>query len=155
METFLPYANLTDSVATYERFVLSRVRRSIPRILDVLHEVEGAPQPVNHPEIERWRDHEPFLCEFGFIVNARFAEICRNIPQYVETSLQHYSNRISYHLECATSGEFTMEAPKWWGVQAVHDADKAALLRLEYDHYSNYFEGVALSLPPHWMVRHG
>lgn len=153
METYLPYPSLDDSVRTYERFVLARVRRSIPRILDIIHEVEGITQPPYHPEIERWRGHEPFLCEYGFVVDRVFKEEVSKLTRPIVS--EYYSDRLSYHLECATAGEYTMVAPPWWGRVDIHIADQSALLRLDFDHYNNFFEGVSLTIPPFWMHKNG
>lgn len=144
MRTYVPYPNFTASVTTFDLVTLRSQSEDVIQILRILHEVADVEKPerwAKHPEIIKWRGHEPHLCAYGF-------ELAQT-----DGGVFDLEDRVAWHMDCATSGEYTLEPPDWWGHTDYHVAEQAALLRLDLEHYVNHFEGVRLDTPPAWMLK--
>lgn len=144
MKTYLPYPNFAASVEVYDAETLRYVKSSVLNLLEILHETDLATDSdERHPEILKWKFSEVKLCEFAF-----------ELSKYNDGSVSEasYSGRISYHMQCASDGEFSMSPPSWWGEIDFHKAEQAELLRSNYPHYSQHFKGVSLLNLPGWAI---
>lgn len=161
METFVPYPSLEDSVKTYNLTASRVVQRAILNILESLHETrqQSVRLPDSHPEMVKWRGHEPFLCQYGYVLLEHIQNDVTVPPISVSATArmrERYESRLAWHLDCATSGEYNMTPPDWWGYTDSHVAEQAALLRFDYIWFHRFFEGVDLRTPPLWMgLPHG
>jgi hypothetical protein len=85
-----------------------------------------------------WRGFEPQLCEYGITVCEEW--IGRGYRDGTK-------GKIEWHLDMATSGEYTMEKPPWFGNPDFHRSHQSNLLRKDPAHYGQYFKGVPDDLP--------
>lgn len=115
--------------------------------MNSLHEVNSIPGKaiplVNNPVTRMWRGFEPQLCEYGITICEEW--ISRGYRDSLKTKLE-------WHLDMATSGEFTMDKPPWFGDHAFHLAHQSNLLRKDPVHYGQFFKGVPNNLPYIWPV---
>ena len=140
MQTFLPYPDYTESAKVLDDKRLGKQRVEVIQIIDVLFLVTPEARYRNHPVMDMWRNHEPQLCEYGIT-------ICE------EWKARGYQDKcqakIEWHLENATSGDFTLEKPKWFGDMELHLSHQSNLLRKNPDHYEQFFD-VPNDLPYFW-----
>ena len=141
LQTWLPYPNYAESAHVLDTKRLSKQRTNVLEILDVLHEVNQQSKFYEHPVIEMWRGYEPQLCEYGLVVCEEYKS---------RGHLEKCSARVSWHLDCATSGEFTMNKPPWFGHPGIHVSHRSALLRKDPDYYWRFFSGIPDDLPMIW-----
>lgn len=144
MQTFLPFPNFEDSAACLDRQRLGKQRVEVVQILNVLHEVTTSGW-VNHPAVKMWRGYEPQLAEYGLAVCEEWVK-----RGYLDNKC---GLKIAWHLECATSGDFTMNKPPWFGNIDFHLSHQSNLLRKDPEHYGKYFPGVPDDLPYVWPVQ--
>lgn len=132
---------------------LMHMKVSIPKILGVLHEtLVDSHIYEGHPEVTKWRGHEPFLCEYGFVLYDHM----RAFPGAAGAVGPEWRADVAWHLESATSGSYSLAAPDWFGVSDFHLGEKSALLRIHTAHYHNHFQGVPLDVPEFWTRgKHG
>lgn len=147
MNTWLPYPDYLESARVLDPATLVDQPNQVLAILDVIHESDtsiyrGAPDQV----VNMWRDHEAQLCEYGLTM----VEQCLQGPSEF-TNLARVKENLEWHLDCATSGEYSMDKPKWFGDLDFHDSHKAALLRTMPEFYRDKFD-VDRTLPLIWPV---
>jgi hypothetical protein len=136
VQTWLPYPSFQDSVKVLDISTLSAQRLDVLCILDVIHQSNTAgvsDEPAAPARlVAMWEGYEPQLCEYGI-------EVCEEWARrgYEPDGTQ---SNLEWHLDMATSGEYTLEKPPWFGDIQVHHAHQSALLRKFPDHYSVYFD---------------
>jgi hypothetical protein len=141
MQTFLPYPDYLRSAEVLDRQRLGKQRVEVVQILNALHEITDGWR--NHPATRMWRGHEPQLAEYGLA-------ICE---EWIGRGYQDTCKpKIEQHLEWATSGEFTLTKPLWFGDPAFHLAHQSNLLRKDPKHYGQYFPDVPTDLEYIWPV---
>jgi hypothetical protein len=137
VQTFLPYADYIRSAKVLDRQRLGKQRVEVLQIMNALHEVgavAGKPIPwANHPATRMWRGYEPQLCEYGIVM------------------CEEWISR-EWHLDMATSGEYTLDKPPWFGDKAFHLSHQSNLLRKMPEHYRPFFGDVPDDLPYIWPV---
>ena len=141
MQTFLPYPSYSESAAVLDNKRLGKQRVEVLQILNVLHEIKTGWQ--SHPAVRMWRGHEPQLCEYGLVIceewkRRGFQDTC--------------AEKIQWHLECATSGDYSLAPPSWLGDVEFHRAHQSNLLRKDPEHYGKHFPGVPDDLEYIWPV---
>lgn len=138
MNTFLPLADFRKSAEVLDPRRLNKQRLEVVQMLDALHELtpaEGgwAPKSVaSHPATLMWRGHEPALAEYGLTM-------CEVWIERGYHSSHKCEDRLRFHLDAATSGEFSMEKPYWFGEVNFHLMHQAVLLRKDPAWYRQYF----------------
>jgi hypothetical protein len=147
VQTFLPYADYLRSAKVLDRQRLGKQRLEVLWIMNSLHEVNSEPgQPVklaNHPAVRMWRGYEPQLCEYGITVCEEW--IARGYRDATKVKLE-------WHLDMATSGEYTLDKPPWFGRPDVHLSHQSNLLRKDLVYYGQFFRDVPTNLPYVWPV---
>ena len=142
MQTFLPYADYQRSAQVLDRQRLGKQRVEVLQIMNALHEVNAVPGKSipwgNHPVTRMWRGHEPQLCEYGITMCEEW--IRRGYRDSTKAKLE-------WHLDMATSGEYTLDKPSWFGDTAFHRAHQSNLLRKDRELYGQFFVGVPDDLP--------
>lgn len=142
MQTFLPYPDYELSAKSLDNRRLNKQRVEVLQILNVLHQVNDSGAGWrNHPAVKMWRGYEPQLCEYGLVMCEEW--IRRGYSDSVKEKLE-------WHLDCATAGEFTLEKPWWFGDQDFHLSHRSNLLRKDPDHYGKIFGDIPNNLPYKW-----
>jgi hypothetical protein len=162
VQTFLPYADYQRSAQVLDWRRLGNQRREVIQILNALHEVGSEPgKPIgwsNHPATRMWRGHEAQLCEYGLVFCEEWIARGRRDGGAKAT--------IEWHLETATSGDYELDKPHWFGDHDFHRSHQSNLLRkahamtdaqrryfqIENDYYDQYFVNVPDDLPYVWPV---
>ncbi len=137
METYLPYPTIRDSLECLSKQDLYTARVSAIEILNVLHEVEDLGENIEryegHPLVRMWRGHEVILAEYGILACEIYTLKFHMTSQLVDMST------LRWHLESATSGDFSMDNPRWFGDAAFHRSQKSILLRHDPMFYQPVF----------------
>lgn len=139
MQTFLPEPDYRKSAEVLDRLRLGKQRVEVLQILNALHELSAGWQ--NHPAARMWRGHAPQLCEYGLIVcevwvSRGYRDSC--------------AEKISQHMDWATSGEYNLERPPWFGDEDFHRSHQSNLIRKDPVLYGPMWPGVPNDLPYVW-----
>jgi hypothetical protein len=142
VQTFLPYADYQRSAQVLDRQRLGKQRVEVLQILNALHEVNAVPgKPIpwgNHPVTRMWRGYEPQLAEYGITM----------CEEWINRGYRDSTkSKIEWHLDMASSGDFTLEKPRWFGDPVFHDAHKSNLLRKDPEYYGQFGWTVPNDLP--------
>jgi hypothetical protein len=149
LQTFLPYPDYAESAKVLDMSRLGKQRVEVIQIFNVLHEIDGAHLKPHgrHPACLMWKGYEIQLAEYGLTICEEW--IGRG---YKDTCF----DKISYHLEMASSGDSTMTPPPWFGNPDFHIAHQSNLLRKDPDYYRPFFgEEVPDDLPYIWPTHSG
>lgn len=143
MQTFLPLPDYQLSARVLDDKRLGKQRVEVLQILNVLHEIKNGVGWRRHPAVRMWRGYEPQLCEYGL-------QVCEEWKSrgFKDTCFE----KIMYHLECATAGEFNLEYPPWFGDPEFHFAHQSSLIRKDPERYGHYFPETPNDLPCIWPV---
>lgn len=139
MQTFLPYPDYQHSAEVLKPQHLGWQRLEVVWILDVLHELRDKDR--NHPVMKMWRGYEPQLCEYGITICEEWKK-----RGYQDTILP----KIEQHLDWATSGQYTLLKPPWFGDTEFHLAHQSNLVRKDRRWYRKFFPDVPDDLPYIW-----
>lgn len=132
MQTFLPYADFSRSVACLDRMRLGKQRVEAMQILRALRgETRGW---VNHPATRMWRGYEAAL--------QNYLRFC-----IIEWRCRGYSNTIPFP-------PLTVHAPMptWFGNPEFHASHRSNLLRKNAEHYGRFGWTESPDLPYTWPV---
>lgn len=137
MQTFLPYADFSQSAKVLDRARLGKQRVECKQILRALRgETKGW---VNHPATRMWRGFETALAWYG-------------LACCMEWAARGYNDSLArYFAEMA--GHVTFEEaikPEWLGDPAFHRSHQSNLIRKLPEHYGPLFPGVPNNLPYVW-----
>lgn len=136
MQTFLPYPGYT-SVAMLDSKRLGKQRVEAWQILRTLiGESEGW---VNHPAVRMWRGHVGALAEYGY-----YCCVAWRALGYKDTLLERMQEAM-YRYPDRTP-------PAWLGREDVHASHRSALLRKNFEYYSQYNWNDDPSAPYVWPV---
>lgn len=131
---WLPYPDFAETVRVLDTTTLSTQRLEILSVLDVIHETDTS--GIGRAEdrlVDCWRGYEPQLCEFGILICEELARRDRPHSAAIQKDLES-------HLDWATSGEYSMEKPPWFGDIEVHRSHQSGLLRKFPDYYEAFFD---------------
>lgn len=145
MQTYVPLPNLVESATILSDTDLAEQLDAVLTALDLLHQVEGDAPVTWDPEVKMWAGYEVHLATYGLNLLEEAASRKIQFPHH-----EVKSDRVEWHLECATSGDFGMEYPKWMGDDRLHDSHKAALIRKNPHFYRRRFASIDKSLPMFW-----
>lgn len=145
--TWLPYPDYKESASALDSQTLILQVDHVLAVLDVLHETststfKGAPDRL----VNMWRGHEPQLCEYGLEI----LEEAQSRPADIRITKED-QDTLEWHLDCASSGDFSLEKPKWFGDIDLHNSHKSGLLRLRPEYYRDKFD-VSRTLEIVWPV---
>lgn len=152
METLLPYPSLIESVNILEGDELDATVAAVITVLNVLHETlteEELEAYDGHPEVYKWRGHEPALAELGMLALSRLADLDGKDDLLMERA-EEENETLSWHLRTACSGEYNLELPKWFGDIRFHQAEQAKLVRRRPEVYRKTFPTIDLTVIPVW-----
>lgn len=137
MQTFLPYADFTESARALDYRRLGKQRVEAKQILNALAGLSKG--WTNHPATRMWRGHEYYLALYGFIV-------CREwIARGYNDSLTPWFFRLLSELP-------DTPPPPWLDNADLHLSHQSNLIRKDPEFYAPLFPGVPSDLPYVWPV---
>lgn len=137
---YLPYSDFARSSLALDPTTLGSQVLEILDLLDNLHDVAIKPY-INLSLVAAWKGHEPQLCQYNLLC-------VEALQGQGHTGLSEFE-RTRWHLECATSGDYTLDKPAWVGDQAIHTSHQSLLLQIDPAFYSKRFR-VSPTLPLIW-----
>ena len=133
MQTFLPYADLRDSVVCLDNKRLGKQRVECLQILNVL---EGRRDGwKNHPAVKMGTRHTEAL--------HLYKDIC--ITEWIDRGFNN-----TMILTSKKGPEPNL--PDWWNGE-IHATHRSNLLRKDADHYGQFGWAEANDLPYYWPVK--
>ena len=144
MQTLLPLPSFKQTASCLSDRDLKQQQIDVCELMDTFHDVEDPKPrgwPIDHPVIDMWIGHEPQLCEYGL-------EMCEEWKARGHES-EHFEQLI-WHLECATSGDFLLTKPRWFGDMKFHNSHQSLLLRNNKEHYQQFFPNTSSTIPVVW-----
>lgn len=129
---YLPYSDFTKSTLSLDSLTLLHQVDEIISVLEVCHETEVEVAHVNRSLLAAWNGFEPQLCQLGLLSMEALRQ--RKLDETGKWK------RAVWHLECATSGNYTLAKPSWVGDEAIHTSHQSILLQLDPMHYRKYFK---------------
>ncbi|WEV24051.1 MSMEG_6728 family protein [Streptomyces sp. 71268] len=148
MQTFLPYANFSDSAAVLDPRRLGKQR------VEALQVFRGLTVPTygwrRHPAVRMWAGYEEALVRYGLDVCATWtaegrADTC-SLTLITDYRAWSPSAEVREQAGLATAGEL----PPWLGDPAFHRSHQSALVRKDPTYYRPHFPGVPDDLPYLW-----
>jgi len=122
MQTFLPYANMRQSLECLDRQRLGKQRVESKQILDTLNPASTKRGWINHPAVRMWRGYEDALTVY-YNTNLLVWE------------LRGYKNDKLKSLRVC-SKNFTL--PPWFGDEKFHASHRSNLLRKKPEYYGKF-----------------
>jgi hypothetical protein len=144
MQTFLPYANFTQSAQALDNRRLGKQLVEVQQILKALSDPDYGWQ--NHPAVKMWRGYDWALAEYG-------------VACYGEWITRYYKGKRGgkpYHKSgvfiAAQNFNLThdIKLPPWLG-GPIHASHRAALKHKDPEYYAGFEEAAELSY--HWPSR--
>jgi hypothetical protein len=135
MQTFLPYADLQESVRVLDYRRLGKQRVETFQVLNILLERTPTKGWRNHPVTVMWTGYESAL------------------QLYQNYTIQEWINRgykNTMLLEDVDMNSIVM--PHWFGLEEFHRSHRSNLLRKDYEYYSQYFDEDP-NLPYYWPAK--
>ena len=135
MQTFLPYADLQESVRVLDYRRLGKQRVETFQVLNILLDRTPTKGWRNHPVTVMWTGYESAL------------QLYQNytIQEWISRG---YKNTML--LEDVDMNSVVM--PHWFGLEEFHRSHRSNLLRKDYEYYSQYFDEDP-NLPYYWPVK--
>lgn len=145
METYVPYPDIEQIADSLHPADIRVSVITAMRVLDVAHEIEKTNLAFvkQLPTVRMWLGHEVFLYEYATQLNSR-----RETGRLPARTQQ----RLDEHLSWATSGDFSMDPPRWWGEERLHAAHRAELFRSNPNFYGKRFGHLVADAPMFWPV---
>jgi hypothetical protein len=137
MQTFLPYADFSESAKVLDTKRLGKQRVECLQILNALRSDRPAGW-TNHPATRMWRGYEDALIDYA-------QTICK------EWFNRGYEDSVFDKLEALRSGK-PMVLPPWLGNQKLHLSHQSNLLRKDPVHYGKFGWTVDHLFPYWWPV---
>ncbi|CAB4143466.1 hypothetical protein UFOVP784_151 [uncultured Caudovirales phage] len=135
MQTFLPYADLQESVRVLDYRRLGKQRVETFQVLNILLDRTPTKGWRNHPVTVMWTGYESAL------------QLYQNytIQEWISRG---YKNTML--LEDVDIDSIVM--PHWFGLEEFHRSHRSNLLRKDYEYYSQYFDEDP-NLPYYWPAK--
>jgi hypothetical protein len=134
MQTFLPYADLEQSVQVLDYRRLGKQRVETFQVLNILLNRTPTKGWRNHPVTRMWTGYEEALKLYqNYTIKEWMGRGYKNTMQLEEVDLQ------------------AVIMPPWFGEEEFHRSHKSNLLRKDYEYYSQYFDDPS-DLEYHWPV---
>jgi len=135
MQTFLPYADLQESVRVLDYRRLGKQRVETFQVLNILLDRTPTKGWRNHPVTVMWTGYESAL------------QLYQNytIQEWISRG---YKNTML--LEDVDMNSIVL--PHWFGLEEFHRSHRSNLLRKDYEYYSQYFDEDP-NLPYYWPAK--
>jgi len=122
MQTFLPYADLQESVRVLDYRRLGKQRVETFQVLNILLDRTPTKGWRNHPVTRMWSGYE---CALQVYQNY-------TIQEWVNRG---YKNNMQFEEILIPSPKM----PSWFGDEEFHRSHRSNLLRKDYEYYSQFF----------------
>ena len=132
MQTFLPYADFTESAKCLDYKRLGKQRVEAWQIYQIVSGKRTKGGWINHPAVNMWRGFSNLLAYY-------YNDI---LDEWIKRG---YKNTMEYII-CPTS----ITEPLWLGNKDFHDSHKSNLLRKDPDFYGQYGWDVPNNLDYVW-----
>jgi hypothetical protein len=123
MQTFLPYADLQESVRVLDYRRLGKQRVETFQVLNILLDRTPTKGWRNHPVTRMWSGYE---CALQVYQNY-------TIQEWVNRG---YKNNMQFEEILIPSPQM----PSWFGDEEFHRSHRSNLLRKDYEYYSQFFD---------------
>jgi hypothetical protein len=133
MQTFVPYADFTQTAKVLDYRRLGKQRVETFQILNILLDRTESSGWRNHPAVRMWRGFEAAL------------------QQYQNTIIQEWVNRGYKNNMSFESIKSEIVYPTWFGDDKVHRSHRSNLLRKDFEYYSEFFNEPT-DLEYHWPI---
>lgn len=142
MQTFLPYADFSESAKVLDRQRLGKQRVETLQIVTALIRPDYGWQ--NHPAVKMWRGHLPALVRYQ-------AEICN---EWIKRGYKDTCFDKTVLLAMGAPEELLdVPEPTWLGDAELHRSHRSNLLRKLPEHYGPLFEpNLSGDLPYVWPI---
>ena len=134
MQTFLPYADFTQSAKALDYKRLGKQRVEAWQIYQIVSGKRTKGGWINHPAVRMWMGFPHLL---AWYYNAM-------VDEWVERG---YKNTMEHIMVPPQITE-----PLWMNSKDFHDSHKSNLLRKDPEHYSQFGWAVPNDLPYIWLV---
>jgi len=140
MQTFVPYADFTQSAQVLDYRRLGKQRVEALQILQALTPVTGRKSHGwrNHPATRMWQDNVSGLAAYGIA-------ICD------EWVARGYKDTVRGKILSNFAPDQT-DLPEWWGDERVHASHRANLLRKDLEFYAQNGWTEDPAMPYFWPV---
>jgi len=156
MQTFLPYADFAQSMASLDDKRLGKQRVEAYQVLLQLGGLKMANYPDweprlggwgSHPAVAMWAGHEIQLAEYIKVCCDEWTSRSRIVGANEATGepgeLIHFSDTVKLNTEVALElmrqPDWTDELPAWIGTEAIHRTHRSNLLNKDFGYYSSKF----------------
>lgn len=148
MLTLLPFASFQKSAASFFDATLVQQLQEVESILNVIHRVNNEISSWDFsPSVLMWTEHVPQLCAYGL---AMCDEVVNRRDIVLSAMTHSAEEKINWHFNCATSGQYTLLTPFWFGLPILHESHQAELIRRDKK-YDSVFE-TSDKVPLYWPV---
>lgn len=139
MNTFLPQADFWYSAACLDRLRLGKQR---VEILQILNALSGKSKGwINHPAVRMWKGYEGYLAYYGEAICNQWIK-----RGYKDTLYPKMIQYIEYFKD-------TYVCPPWLGDERFHSSHRAALLKKNYQWYSQFGWKEEPEINYYWPVK--
>ena len=140
MQILLPYPDYEQTANALTPSILRHQVMDIITTLSVIHETaRNLPMYEGHPSVMAWEGYAPQLAHFGLV--------CVEALQVRSLQAAKYRESLDWHLDTATSGEYSMDKPAWFGSPKLHRSHKSVLIRIDPLKYRRIWPSVPANLP--------
>ena len=133
MQTFVPYADFTETAKVLDYRRLGKQRVETFQILNILLDRTESSGWRNHPAVRMWRGFEAAL------------------QHYQNTVIQEWINRGYKNNMSFENIDSAIIYPVWFGDEKVHRSHRSNLLRKNSEYYSEFFNEPT-DLEYHWPI---
>lgn len=142
MQTFLPYADINESLKVLDNKRLGKQRVETFQIINAITgrpKLDGTPYKgwVNHPCSIMWKKYTPLL---KLYLNA-------SIDEWVSRGFKNTMNKEII--------DEPIVYPEWWRNKKFHDSHKSNLLKKDPEFYSKYNWEISADKPYCWLDKDG
>jgi hypothetical protein len=137
MQTFLPYADLQESVRVLDYRRLGKQRVETFQVLNILLDRTPTKGWRNHPVTVMWTGYESAL------------------QLYQNYTIQEWISRGYKNTMLLEEIDIDIDSvvmPPWFGLEEFHRSHRSNLLRKDYEYYSQYFDEDP-NLPYYWPAK--
>ena len=135
MQTFLPYADLQESVRVLDYRRLGKQRVETFQVLNILLDRTPTKGWRNHPVTVMWTGYESALQLYqNYTIQEWISRGYKNTMLLEEINID------------------SVAMPPWFGLEEFHRSHRSNLLRKDYEYYSQYFDEDP-NLPYYWPAK--
>lgn len=116
-----PFANQHESAKVMDTNCRMSTVHSAVQVATVLHQTSDLVDKklLRHPTVRFWRGYEVFM--LGYAMTLLDYQGSLDNTEVVEKMMSEMSVQLARHLDLATTDEYTLEPPKFWGHELFHE----------------------------------